>query len=208
MQMTPYPDWLSVWAEAIRTLGPAVVASAATLLGSYLLFRNQLKTKVTEIKGQSELRARELLFDAYQKKIDRISKNANEAGTALGQLGALLRSEEDESAVEEALKSLPYLMKVLKSGFWEAVEDLENELKALEVPAKSADRIVSIKKGISVDIQSVTSFAEVQEIFMQWVNAVNAFYVLIEESLTRKAESLFSEFLPVAGSKSLKAPPK
>jgi hypothetical protein len=194
--MTAYPDWLSIWAEAIKTLGPAVVASAATLLGSYLLFRNQLKTKIAELKGQSELRARELLFGAYQKKIDRINKNAGRAARELGKIGALLNSENDENALSEALKILLFLMKALKSGILEAVEELEAEVKILELSTKASDKIIAIRNGVSAELQGAISITQVQEIYFKWVNAINLFYSVSADILTQKAERLFGDLLP------------
>lgn len=63
-------NWPILW----LALGPAIVAGLSTALASWLLYRSQLKTKIAEIKGQSELRARELLFESYQKKIKRKKK--------------------------------------------------------------------------------------------------------------------------------------
>jgi len=64
-------------------LGPAIVAGFFTALGSYLIYRSQLKTKLAEIQGQAELRARELLFESYQKRIDRIGEGVNKFMGAL-----------------------------------------------------------------------------------------------------------------------------
>lgn len=73
-------NWPTLW----LALGPAIVAGFFTALGSYLIYRSQLKTKIAEIKGQAELRARELLFESYQKRIDRIGRGCKQiCGSAL-----------------------------------------------------------------------------------------------------------------------------
>lgn len=72
-------NWPTLW----LALGPAIVAGFFTALGSYLIYRSQLKTEIAEIKGQAELRARELLFESYQKRIDRIGESVDKFVGAL-----------------------------------------------------------------------------------------------------------------------------
>lgn len=66
-------NWPTLW----LALGPAIVGGFFTALGSYLIYRSQLKTKIAEIRGQAELKARELLFESYQKRLDRVGEDVD-----------------------------------------------------------------------------------------------------------------------------------
>jgi hypothetical protein len=56
------------WPTVFLALGPAIITGIFTALGSWLLYRYQLKTKTHELRGQTELRARELFFEDLSKR--------------------------------------------------------------------------------------------------------------------------------------------
>ncbi len=58
----------------ILTLGVAIVTALSTLLATLIAQRGQLKVKVLEIEGQQEIKAKELLFENYQRRIERYNQ--------------------------------------------------------------------------------------------------------------------------------------
>jgi integrase len=60
------------WPTAITEISKIAFPSLFTFLGSFLAIRSQLKTKSIEIESQTSLKAKELIFSAYQKRWEKI----------------------------------------------------------------------------------------------------------------------------------------
>ena len=72
--------WSAAIVEITKVLGPAIIIA----IFSFLTIRLQYKTKVLEIKGQAALKAREILFASYQKKIESVNNSLKEVGEFFG----------------------------------------------------------------------------------------------------------------------------
>jgi hypothetical protein len=72
-------------------LGPALLATLSTLAGVWLTHHFQLKTKKTELDAQAKLKARELIFNSYQQKLDRKREALSKASSGMGQFIAQVK---------------------------------------------------------------------------------------------------------------------
>lgn len=125
-------NWPTLW----LALGPAIVAGFFTALGSYLIYRSQLKTKIAEIKGQAELKARELLFESYQKRLDRIGEDVNKFVGALYGFAGHLQALTDENEKRQAQQALLVLIRMTRDPILNSVGELEEELGLVDLASK------------------------------------------------------------------------
>jgi len=66
------------WPTAMTEVSKIVFPSLFTFFGSYLAIRSQLKTKSMDIESQTSLKAKELIFSTYQKRLEKEEKEAAE----------------------------------------------------------------------------------------------------------------------------------
>jgi hypothetical protein len=125
-------NWPTLW----LALGPAIVAGFFTALGSYLIYRSQLKTKVAEVRGQAELRARELLFESYQKRIDRIGEDVNKFVGALYGFAGHLQALTNEEEKRQAQAAILVLIRMTRDPILDSVGELEEELESVSLANK------------------------------------------------------------------------
>lgn len=71
--------WADVAYQAVLSLGPASITAGV----SWLAFRSQLRLKDKEISAQAKLKARELMFNAYQGLLERREKESIDIGKSL-----------------------------------------------------------------------------------------------------------------------------
>src|SRR2546430_9925701 len=183
-------NWPTLW----LALGPAIVAGFFTALGSYLIYRSQLKTKIAEIKGQAELRARELLFESYQKRIDRIGESVDKFVGALYGFAGHLQALEDQEEKHQAERAILVLVKMTSDPLLDSIADSEEELKAIGLADKRQKDVQFIRDTLSTDLAKAT-IADVGGIYLNFMKAVGLFHALRDELLTKKCEDLFKVFL-------------
>src|SRR5690242_21751746 len=89
----PIPNWPTAVVEICKYAVPAIITAVATIY----ITRFAYKTKLTELKSASELKARELLFQSYQKKIEAANAHTANMGAQLGNLVPIAKQEDEES---------------------------------------------------------------------------------------------------------------
>ena len=184
-------DWPTLW----LALGPAIVAGFFTALGLWLIYRSQLKTKIAEIKGQAELRARELLFAAYQKRIDRIGESVDKfVGALFGFAGHLQALHDQEEEKKQAEGAILVLIKMTSDPMLDSIGELEEELRAIGLGEKRSKDIQFIRETLSANIDKATVI-DFGAIYLNFMKAVGLFNALKEELLNRKCEGLFNIYL-------------
>lgn len=184
------------WPTVFLALGPAIITGIFTALGSWLLYRYQLKTKTHELRCQTELRARELFFEAYQKGIDSSTRQTEAVANVLGQMAALVHEDsDDEERQQQALGALALMMKVGIQPLLEWFGDLESEVQQLGLTEKKQHDLSRIRKTLSTNLDDV-NINEVGPLYLEFMTAISLIYSLNNAILAKKCEDLFSEYLP------------
>jgi len=177
-------NWPTLW----LALGPAIVAGFFTALGSYLIYRSQLKTKIAEIKGQTELRSRELLFGSYQKRIDRIGESVDKfVGALFGFAGHLQALHDHEEEKKQAERAILVLIKMTSDPMLDSISDLEEELRAMGLADKRGKDIQFIRETLSVNLDKAT-VNDFGTIYLNFMKAVGLLNGLKEELLNAKCK--------------------
>ncbi|SRR6266404_5205507 len=182
--------WPTVWIA----FGSAIITGLFTSIASWLLYHFQLKTKVTELKAQAQLRARELLFNSYQKRMEDITKNAYVLGDTLGKFAELLQRQESEHEKRESLVAITYMMRVVAKPLSDSVRELELDLAQVGLAERRQDDILQMRQALAVDFDAIT-LQDVGPIYLQFMAALGLFYSIKDELLTKKCEELFSKYL-------------
>ncbi len=178
--------WIGFWLEISRTLGPAVI----TALVSIALFRYQLKMKTAEIRGNSELKARELIFESYQKRIERISNGANEIGNAFGKLVPHMK----ELSNDEVTTGIVYFVKLTIDVFKEEFEELSEELEKSGLSKRKPRQIEFVKSTLSTKLDPVESI-NIQSVYLDFMKSIGIIFALRDDLLKQKSEDLFLCYL-------------
>jgi hypothetical protein len=190
----PISNWPTATTEILKSLFYAltiIVPVLITAVVSWKISRQQLTMKTEELKAQGDLRARELLFNAYQKKIERIGNNASEVGEAFGQMIGQMEGKRDE----EIAPALILTLKVTTDGFKSSIEELEHELSWSGLPASRQQDLVAIKQIFATDFDNL-SVKEIGPIYVRLMAALGIIYSLQTELTNKKAEDLFKDQLP------------
>jgi hypothetical protein len=184
--------WVNFAIEAVKILGPAFIA----LAGTWIALRYQKKLKEVEIDAQTRLKARELMFAAYQQKSDKYTSELREASRVIAGLSAKVTTgnqEEIDEAIEESLKiiygaAVPMLY---------SIEGLEEELKHFGLMSRYQKEFEFIKK-VDEEESEYTDLSTKQwaEELDRLSKAIGMLVVITQELLDKKRERLFSEYLP------------
>lgn len=187
MQTQPL-TWQAVVLQLLLSLGPAVIALTAT----YITLRHQRKTKRDELSLSSSLRARELVFNHYQKKLDRISALSENLSKAYGELDAIQRSLGKADLSLAFTNYVQTVTEIVLMAKHEA-EGIEDELRAYGLENKYEHELGVVRQVISNKWQPQ---GEQQQQFENYCNMLRCFTLVQEAALEARMRDLFSEYLP------------
>jgi hypothetical protein len=98
---------VNIWWIAVMTITPALITGVVSIIISQL----QLKMKISEIKGESEYKARENLFKSYQEKLRANRESSEKFFESMGKVFGYYIAEENE---QEKIKILKDQFKFIK----------------------------------------------------------------------------------------------
>jgi hypothetical protein len=178
------------WATVVFSLIPVL----STLAGIWLTQRYQFKIKRVELESQAKLRARELLFTAYQKRIDDGTKQAENIGRVFGQFIELLQREKDPPAQQEAWNAIACLMTVSKDSLLIWVRELESELQENQLEDIYKDDIVLIKATLAIDFDNI-KLEQVGKVYMEFMRTLALIYSIRDALSDKRSKNLFVDYL-------------
>ncbi len=189
-QIPPTVSWVSFAIEAVKILGPATLA----LCGSWIALRYQRKLKEVEIDAGIRLKARELMFEAYQQRLNSETTELKELSRTLQALQLKLEfgtGSEQMEAFHKAAAAITGLMSPVLSS----VGNLEQELAAVGLTERFHSQLGFVK-GILSQPPNVNSIEEAQAFARNTFTMVSHFAVMNQALLDKKRDSLFEEYLP------------
>lgn len=180
--------WAGVALDALKILGPAVLA----LLGSMLALRHQRLTRDKELDAGARMRARELVFNHYQKKLDKISVMSDNLGKSLGEIQVHLFAPETPDRENAVRSFIPSILAIVVMAKHE-VEDAEVQLKAFGLQEKYA-REWSVVSQLNKQGGQIEGDLEQQ---IETIRDSLFSLVLIQEALLEaRMNELFNDYLP------------
>ena len=182
------------WAAVALALGPALLAALSTLAGSWLTNHFQRENKKLELDRQAELRARELLFDAYQKRLEEYGKDAQQMTSALGKLAGNLSAEEDEEERQVVWEALIQIIQFTLDPLMIWARDLEVELQAVGLLGGYEAHVRRIKKALATDFSKV-SLADKDTVLPEFMMVFSSLTAIRDALSTKRCNDLFSKYL-------------
>lgn len=179
--------WAVVALEALKYLGPATIV----LIGSLVTLWHQRVSRQRELEAGARLKARELVFNHYQKRLDKVSATSENLGDTFAQFQILLLSPESDArqAVTDFFKSLISISLSAKHE----VGNLEAELEAFGLRKKYQGEIDEINKAVN---QTWKIEGDIQQQVDSLRTMLLSMVVVQEALLTARMKELFQEYLP------------
>ncbi|MBD0369495.1 MAG: hypothetical protein ICV60_01470 [Pyrinomonadaceae bacterium] len=175
----------------IGTLAGALLGSVTTFAITWLTLRHQLQVKSAELDSVAEIKRRELLFDAYQQRIQRIADRGKDMAAAFGQLSGTLTAIEDEAEKRQINEAMFTLIKESFEIRREWFRELEEERAKVGLANTSPTLIEIIRKALSVDLED-TLPADTKRMYIDFVKTLALMDTLWQDVLEKKSEDLFS----------------
>jgi hypothetical protein len=177
----------------IGTLAGTAIGAIIGFLGTWLTLRYQYRMKATELLSQSQLKAKELLFSAYQQRIERINNKSRDMGESVGKLITLYQASTDQEERRQLNIAFFMIIKESYELYKEWFRELEEERNKVGLGNSSPAQVTAVREALAVDFQNITSEADVQRIFINWAKLVAAMDGLWQDVLAKKSEDLFSQ---------------
>jgi hypothetical protein len=183
------------WPTAVVEIAKYFVPAAITALVSILISRYQWKTKEIEISGQAEIKARELLFDSYQKRIERIGNFGRDMGEAMGKLLPYLQDwGKTETGNDQIAIVFLEIIKIAIGTHRSSLIELEEELKKVGLLQAKQGDVTFVKNFLSVDPNLLTA-QQFGPVFLNFIKTLSIMDGLQQDLLHKKSQDLFEAYL-------------
>lgn len=182
-------SWPSFWMEAVKILGPAIVA----LLGTFIALYHQRRLKTVELDALTRLKARELMFGDYQRKMEQNIRDVQALGKTMAELEMALSLSDDELEKKKMLVAFVGSMNQIMSALSTNLDDLEVNLKSVNLHAKHKPKIDFIKKHFD---PANTTPSYISRNHKTITEALAYMVSMQQELIEKKREELFREYLP------------
>jgi hypothetical protein len=184
---------------------PAIITLIGTLAGTligglitWFSLNYQFRIKKAELQSQSALRARELLFESYQKKLEQINGRSHSAGETIGKFIAQIMTATNEDEKEEILEGFLVIVRALEIDLTDSIDELEKELREAGLFEKRRKEISFLREHIAIDLSNLSG-KEMEALQFKIVQALGIETKLLQELVNKKCEDLFSDYLPRSG---------
>ncbi len=193
MQASTSPQqvtWITFAIEAVKILGPACLA----LAGSWIALRYQRLVKEREIDAQLSLKARELMFESYENKLNaEIAELKDLSKTLSGLKLKALTGSINEEAMLDLLSKLGGAPMSLFTSF----EAIESDLKRFGLLETYEAEFRFLQEydpdPSSFDFSNPSVLASSID---NVVKVTRHFTMITQALIEKKREQLFSDYLP------------
>lgn len=182
------------WAAVGLALGPALLVALSTILATWLSNRFQLQAKQIELSSQSKLRARELLFNAYQQDLERIGVEAQKQWEVLGRGIAQVLAAENEDEKQKSLEAFLTLLRRLDLDMKDSIDAVEAQLKEADMLDEAKKDILFLREHLMVDPQTLTTY-ELEKLMFKLIKAQSIETKISRSLINYRRDKLFSPYL-------------
>lgn len=187
------------WQSAMIQISAPVVTALGVLGATYLTQRHQRKLKAVEVDATARLRARELMFGVYEKRLAELLAAAAALGAALGDLRvAVIVNLGDDKKAEAGARffSLAYSQYMLVPEF---VEEIEADLTALGMAERFAGKLREVKNRGAVRPRPASELNDkeaMQALHDEMLKPLSDLIYVQRAILEARAYELFKDYLP------------
>ena len=181
----PIPNWPTAVVEIAKIVLPMLV----TAVVSVWITRYTFKTKQAEIKGQAEIKAREILFAAYQKRLEASNNSAADLGAVMGELAKIT-----DAKSEANLNGLILLFGTAMEFYRDELPRLEKDVAAAGLENQFADKLSFLKSALAIRLEEINK-DNYKPVFWDFVKCCGIFKLINDELLIKRCEDLFRDFV-------------
>lgn len=184
-----------------------IIGATAALVGSLIggLFamwtatrahRRQLELQRIQLRGQMELKARELMFGVYQRKSEQFNREIKELGAVMGKLGMVMHLPEiEEREKMEAMMGFVGTVRSLTDPIMERIGEIETELRDTGLLSKFESQLSFVKNHLTPDLARINP-QQVESKYQNLTKALTYITGMQDDLVDKKSQDLFSEYLP------------
>lgn len=181
----------------------ALSALTGSLIGGLFAMRiatraheRQIELQQIQLRSQNELKARELMFGMYQKKMEESIRDIKELGSVLGKLGMTLQLPDinEKEKMEVRLAFIGTLSSITKP-ILERINEMESEFNELGIYDKYKKSFDFIRENIFKQ-NPERNFQEIEGNYEKTSKVITYLAELQSVLIESKAQELFSEYLP------------
>jgi hypothetical protein len=143
-----------------------------------------------------ELKARELMFGVYQRKMEEFNREIKELGAVLGKLGMVMHlSDVEEREKMEVMMGFVGTVRALTDPIIERIGEIENELSEAGLLSKCERQLSFVKMHLTPDLARLTP-QKVESSYQNLSKGLAYITELQNALVEKKRQELFSEYLP------------
>ena len=181
----------------ILTLGVAIVTALSTLLATFIAQRGQREVKKLEIEGQQEIKAKELVFENYQRRIERYNQILKWSFDKTEDQMQKIAQDNPACTQEQVTNLFSNMFDSIQEPFQDWIEEIEGELTTLDALETNGRHLEFIKQFLSPDTKANIA-NNLQTFYRDFQKTSSMIYALNEEVLFRKCNALFLKYLPTS----------
>lgn len=190
--------WQNAVVEITRLLVPvltAIIPAIFTIVATIFTLRHQRKIEAVKIDGQAKLRARELMFTAYQQQMEKNAEDVRLLGQKVGELSMAAQLSDDEKEVKKAIIAFVGFIVSITNPIRGSLDNIQAELRHFNLLEARKEQITKLNEYINFDLNKKTPdliFKECEKITL----ALGMIAALHQEILDCKRRELFKDYLP------------
>jgi len=180
---------------AIITALTAIISAFVGGLFTWLITRKQIKSKEYEIKSNVELRARELIYNSYQKKLKRLLQIIESNTGSRYSIYATFVLEGFEKNIDTVKKYCDATKKLIKdvlNPYEELKHRIEKENIKDEILLKKIEDIKNLQNKIFDENKIINNYEEEFLLLHKFLSLLND---VDEDLIEIKSLSLFQKYL-------------
>jgi len=182
---------VNIWWIAVMTITPALITGVVSIIISQL----QLKMKISEIKGESEYKARENLFKSYQEKLRANRESSEKFFESMGEVFGYYIVEENEEEKIRILKDQFKFIKLAQKEIPKSTGEFERELRKNKlVTGEIEKQILFIKDTVSKNLEKISE-KDMEAILIDYWKVFDLLHSFENTLLEKKRDELFSKYL-------------
>ena len=179
----------------IITALTAIISAFIGGLFTWLIGRNQIKAKEFEINKNVELKARELIYNSYQKKLHKLTQIIESNSKARGELYATFivgGFKENLEMVEKYCDAVKKVIKEVLNPYEELKMIIEKENITDKNILKNVEKVKERQNEILNEKRTINNY---EEEFLQLNKFLSLLDGIDEDLIELKASKLFEKYL-------------
>jgi|GEM_PF-3895658 len=172
-------------------LGPAII----TAVISYLISHKQFEIKLKELRFSAQIRARELMYNNFQKKMSQLMENWKRYSESFSNFYNILILNGTEEEKSKYLTRFARILQFYRQDYYDMNIDYNSELLKLGLLNKeNLNKVKIIEEFFNQEFDSAVSFKSLEDLLRQAIRVNNIMTSFESQIIEYRANLLFAEY--------------